>query len=85
MASYVSSSSAGKMPQMSHQHQHQQSYTTVIPYIRRLVATGFDQQGVLHGFFGDDWPAGVGRIHEVERRKYVFRTSFHPFAAEVMS
>jgi hypothetical protein len=32
-------------------------------YLRRLVATGMDFPGVLHGFFGDDWAAGVGPLH----------------------
>ncbi|ETS80120.1 hypothetical protein PFICI_07649 [Pestalotiopsis fici W106-1] len=48
------------------------SLATLTPYIRRLVATGFDFPGVLHGFFGDDWVAGVGQMHEVERRNYLF-------------
>lgn len=48
------------------------SLVTLTPYIRRLVATGFDFPGVLHGFFGDDWVAGVGKLHEVERRNYLF-------------
>ncbi|CAJ2507698.1 Uu.00g088840.m01.CDS01 [Anthostomella pinea] len=42
------------------------------PFIRRLVATGFDFPGVLHGFFGDNWAAGISRLHEVERRNYLF-------------
>lgn len=45
---------------------------TLIPYIRRLVATGFDYPAVLHGFFGDDWLAGIGPLHEQERRNYLF-------------
>lgn len=45
---------------------------TLLPYIRRLVATGFDFPSVLHGFFGDDWAAGVGPLHEQERRNYLF-------------
>lgn len=51
-----------------------QSYASVnlIPYIRRLVATGYDFPGVLHGFFGDDWEAGIGPLHENERRNYLF-------------
>ena len=36
------------------------------------MATGFDTPAVLHGFFGDDWPEGVGPIHETERRNYLF-------------
>ncbi|KAI1175463.1 hypothetical protein F4777DRAFT_326690 [Nemania sp. FL0916] len=45
---------------------------SLTPYIRRLVATGFDFDGVLHGFFGDDWASGIGHLHEVERRNYLF-------------
>jgi hypothetical protein len=45
---------------------------TVVPYIRRLVATGFDSPAVLHGFFGDDWAEGIGPFHETERRNYLF-------------
>lgn len=45
---------------------------SLIPYIRRLVATGFDQPAVLHGFFGDRWAEGVGPLHETERRNYMF-------------
>lgn len=51
-----------------------QSYSSVslIPYLRRLVVTGLDFPGVLHGFFGDDWASGVGPLHEQERRNYLF-------------
>lgn len=51
-----------------------QTYSSVslIPYLRRLVVTGLDFPGVLHGFFGDDWAAGVGPLHEQERRNYLF-------------
>ncbi|KAF4455222.1 ilp is an apoptosis inhibitor [Fusarium austroafricanum] len=45
---------------------------TLIPYIRRLIVTGFDTPAVLHGFFGDDWAQGIGRVHESERRNYMF-------------
>lgn len=48
------------------------SLVTLNPYIRRLVATGFDFPAVLHGFFGDDWAAGLGHLHEVERRNFLF-------------
>ncbi len=47
-------------------------HTSLIPYLRRLVVTGLDFPGVLHGFFGDDWAAGVGSLHEQERRNYLF-------------
>jgi hypothetical protein len=45
---------------------------SLIPYLRRLVATGMDFPGILHGFFGDDWAAGIGPLHEQERRNYLF-------------
>ena len=52
---------------------HQTSLSvSLIPYLRRLVVTGLDFPGVLHGFFGDDWVAGVGPLHEQERRNYLF-------------
>ncbi|SPO00679.1 uncharacterized protein DNG_03427 [Cephalotrichum gorgonifer] len=45
---------------------------TLVPYIRRLVATGFDFPSVLQGFFGRDWLEGIGPIHDSERRNYLF-------------
>ncbi len=48
------------------------AFITLVPYIRRLIATAFDFPAVLHGFFGDDWLAGIGPIHETERRNYLF-------------
>ncbi len=36
------------------------------------MVTGMDFPGVLHGFFGDDWTTGIGPMHEVERRNYLF-------------
>ncbi|KAJ4145713.1 hypothetical protein LMH87_004551 [Akanthomyces muscarius] len=48
------------------------SLVALVPYIRRLVATGFDTPAVLHGFFGDDWSEGIGQIHEMERRNFLF-------------
>ena len=50
---------------------HAQS-VSLIPYIRRLIATGHDTPAILHGFFGDDWVKGIGSLHEVERRNYLF-------------
>jgi hypothetical protein len=47
-------------------------HLSLIPYIRRLVVTGFDTGPVLHGFFGDDWKRGIGPLHETERRNYLF-------------
>jgi hypothetical protein len=45
---------------------------SLIPYLRRLIVTGHDTPGVLHGFFGDNWAAGIGDLHEIERRNYMF-------------
>lgn len=54
--------------------QPHQSHTSVslVPFLRRLIVTGLDYPGVLHGFFGDDWASGVGPLHEQERRNYLF-------------
>ncbi|KAI9815112.1 MAG: hypothetical protein M1827_002955 [Pycnora praestabilis] len=49
-----------------------QPWMSLVPYLRRLVVTGLDFPGVLHGFFGDDWVKGVGPLHEQERRNYLF-------------
>lgn len=54
---------------------------SLIPYLRRLVATGMDFPGVLHGFFGDDWAAGIGPLHEQERRNYLFAAKSGGWAA----
>jgi hypothetical protein len=61
----ASSLSDGSAPQPDPQ-------VSLIPYIRRLIATGHDSPGILHGFFGDDWMQGIGSIHEAERRNYLF-------------
>jgi hypothetical protein len=45
---------------------------SLIPFVRRLVVTGMDFPGILHGFFGDDWAAGIRPMQEVERRNYLF-------------
>ncbi|KZZ92368.1 hypothetical protein AAP_03023 [Ascosphaera apis ARSEF 7405] len=45
---------------------------SVIPYMRRLVATGMDTDSILHGFFGDFWFLGVGHIRRQERFNYFF-------------
>ncbi|KAI9835648.1 MAG: hypothetical protein M1838_005234 [Thelocarpon superellum] len=54
---------------------------SLIPYLRRLVVTGLDLPGVLHGFFGDDWAKGVGALHEQERRNYLFAAKSGGWAA----
>lgn len=48
------------------------AWVSLVPYIRRLVITGMDKEGIMHGFFGDDWRKGVGPVHECERRNYLF-------------
>ena len=48
------------------------SAVSLVPYLRRLVVTGMDVPQVLHGFFGDDWRAGIGPQREQERRNYLF-------------
>ncbi|QDS76595.1 hypothetical protein FKW77_007511 [Venturia effusa] len=50
----------------------QKPAVSLIPFIRRMVVTGFDKDGVLHGFFGDAWRKGVGPLQECERRNYLF-------------
>ncbi|KAG5932590.1 hypothetical protein E4U53_001258 [Claviceps sorghi] len=52
---------------------------TLVPYIRRLVVTGFDDAATLQGFFGDDWKDGIGSIHEAERRNYLFAAKSDPW------
>jgi len=47
-------------------------FTSLVPYIRRLVITGFDKPGILHGFFGDAYQAGVTPLQDCERRNYLF-------------
>jgi hypothetical protein len=72
----------GMAPQMGHLNSPLPSMNThglsptvsLIPYIRRLVATGFDAPNIMHGFFGDGWEGGVGSMREVERRNYLFAT-----------
>ena len=54
------------------QNTAQANSVSLIPYLRRLIVTGLDLPGVLHGFFGDDWARGVGALHEQERRNYLF-------------
>ena len=72
---FNSFATAPPMPQPSSTSTHNSPLpptVSLFPYIRRLVATGMDFPGVLHGFFGDDWGSGVGPLHEQERRNYLF-------------
>lgn len=48
------------------------SWVSPVPYIRRLVVTGFDNPAILHGFFGDEYIKGVMPHVECERRNYLF-------------
>ena len=48
------------------------AWVSLVPFIRRLVVTGMDSSGIMHGFFGEDWRKGVGPMHECERRNYLF-------------
>lgn len=59
-------------PQQQQQQQQPYGSVSLHPYIRRLVATGFDVAAILHGWFGDEWGSGVGPLHEQERRNYLF-------------
>lgn len=47
-------------------------WVSLYPYIRRLVATGFDHPDILEGWFGERWLEGIGPLHEQERRNYLF-------------
>ncbi|KAL2191055.1 hypothetical protein L209DRAFT_675484 [Thermothelomyces heterothallicus CBS 203.75] len=72
-AAAAAAAGAGYPPQPRHHYRAwQYQNISLHPYIRRLVATGFDAPAVLHGFFGDDWELGVRPLHEQERRNYLF-------------
>jgi hypothetical protein len=47
------------------------TWVSLVPYIRRLVITGMDREGVMHGFFGDDWRKGVGPVHECRQERWM--------------
>ncbi|KAF2269257.1 hypothetical protein CC78DRAFT_529479 [Lojkania enalia] len=59
-------------PVMNSRGQPLTVWVSLVPYIRRLIVTGMDREGIMHGFFGDDWRKGVGPVHECERRNYLF-------------
>ncbi|KAA8910707.1 hypothetical protein FN846DRAFT_517089 [Sphaerosporella brunnea] len=86
---FASSSSSGaglasplgmNQPAMQ-QQQHQYGWVSLHPYLRRLVATGFDVPAILHGWFGDEWLGGIGPLHEQERRNYLFAAKAGGWAA----
>lgn len=45
---------------------------SLTPYLRRLVATGYDTPEVLQTFFGTAWAQGMGFLHKMERRNFLF-------------
>jgi hypothetical protein len=47
-------------------------FVSLIPYLRRLIVTGFDKPPILHGFFGDDYTRGILPHLDCERRNYLF-------------
>ncbi|PQE16816.1 ilp is an apoptosis inhibitor protein [Rutstroemia sp. NJR-2017a BBW] len=47
-------------------------YVSLIPYLRRLIITSHDSDEILEYFFGTNWRKGLGALHEVERRNYLF-------------
>ena len=53
--------------QLHHPTMPSHGWVSLYPYIRRLVATGFDTPAILHGWFGDDWECGIGPQHEQEK------------------
>jgi len=53
-------------------NQTQPQTVSLIPYIRRLIVTGYDTPEMLAGFFGEHWGKGIGSTHEIERRNYLF-------------
>jgi len=59
-------------PFANQQNASQPQAVSLVPYIRRLIATGHDSPAVLFGLFGDDWLPGIGSLHEIERRNYLF-------------
>jgi len=69
-------------------------HVSLVPYLRRLVVTGLDTPPLLHSFFGDDWTQGVGPLHDLERRNYLFaaksaswldvKASYEPSPAETV-
>jgi hypothetical protein len=62
-------------PHSSHlqtQHPQPAPFISLLPYIRRLIITGFDKPPILHGFFGDSYKAGISPHLDCERRNFLF-------------
>lgn len=57
---------------MNSRSQSAPTWVSLVPYIQRLVVTGMDKEGIMHGFFGDNWKKGIGPIQEHKRRNYMF-------------
>ncbi|RDA89937.1 hypothetical protein CP533_3300 [Ophiocordyceps camponoti-saundersi (nom. inval.)] len=51
---------------------YRQGHVTLVPYIRRLVATGYDFPWILQAFFGESYAEGIGVLLVAERRNYLF-------------
>lgn len=49
-----------------------QEIFSLVPYIRRLVATATDTPTIMQELFGPDWHQGVGTIVAEERVNYLF-------------
>jgi hypothetical protein len=47
-------------------------FISLLPYLRRLIITGFDKAPILHGFFGDRYKAGIAPHLDCERRNFLF-------------
>lgn len=45
---------------------------SLLPYLKRLIVTGHDDPRILGLWFGANWRQGVGVMHEMERRNYLF-------------
>lgn len=56
----------------SHAQSQSPVFVSLIPYIRRLIITGFDKPPILHGFFGDSYKTGISPHLDCERRNYLF-------------
>jgi hypothetical protein len=73
--SYGRPNGVNSNPQASLQtQQHSQApiFISLLPYLRRLIITGFDKAPILHGFFGDSYKAGIAPHLDCERRNFLF-------------
>lgn len=80
--------SPGNMPHLHQQNAPNQEpppTVSLVPFIRRLVATGHDQPPILHGFFGNSYVEGISQQHEVERRNFLFAAKSESWLTVKMS